>query len=75
MTKGEREDIFGEKHIVNSLHGMPVNLGTANGRASFKHWMESTVIPNLQKGRNGKRGANNKYITNPNSPLRSNLFI
>lgn len=75
VVKGEREDIFGEKHIVNSLHGMPVNLGTANGRASFKHWMESTVIPNLQKGSNGKRGANNKYIINPNSPLRSNLFI
>lgn len=29
------------------------NLGTADGRATFKLWMETEVIPNLQRGFNG----------------------
>lgn len=42
------------------------NLGTADGRATFKLWMETVVIPNLQRGFNG----NNNY-----PELQNNIFL
>lgn len=44
-----------------------LNLGTADGRASFKVWMETKVIPDLQRGYNGARQfdeiSNNRFIS------------
>lgn len=43
-----------------------LDLGTADGRATFKLWMESVVIPNLQRGFNGlttfSEIQNNKFL-------------
>lgn len=46
---------------------MDIPLGTFQGRASFKLWMEQTVIPNLKKGFDGRSKSrvdllNNKFI-------------
>lgn len=42
----------------------PITLGTIEGNATFKHFMENVIIPNLQKETN-----------NPLSPLNGNKFI
>lgn len=69
-------DVFGNPRTVSKLTpGILVNLGTDNGRASFKNWMETIVIPNLKKGNNGLRNAHGKYISQPGSPLVTNKFI
>ena len=68
-------DVFGKKYIVGVFDGMKINLGTADGRATFKLWMESQVIPNLKRGNNGIQTADGKYDTVPLSPLLNNKFI
>lgn len=68
-------DIFGETYTVGVFDGMNINLGTADGRATFKLWMESQVIPNLKRGNNGIQTEDGKYDTVPLSPLLSNKFI
>lgn len=68
-------DIFGEKYTVGVFDGMKINLGTADGRATFKLWMESQVIPNLKRGNNGIQSGDGKYDTVPLSPLLNNKFI
>ena len=68
-------DIFGEKYKVGVFDGMKINLGTADGRATFKLWMESQVIPNLKRGNNGIQSGDGKYDTIPLSPLLNNKFI
>ena len=68
-------DVYGDVQKVTSLNGVPVNLGTADGRASFKYWMEQQVIPNLQQGSNGRKSPSGKFIKDPNSPLLHNKFI
>lgn len=55
--------------------GVNINLGTENGRATFKRWMEDIVIPNLQKGNLGQRDARGAYRPNKNSPILDNKFI
>lgn len=67
-------DIFGETYTVGTFNGMKVNLGTADGRATFKLWMETQVIPNLKNGNNGIQ-TNGKYIPEPLNPLNNNKFI
>ena len=39
-------------------------LGTAEGNASFKHFMENEVIPNLKQGRLQHNGSENFFIKN-----------
>lgn len=68
-------DIFGETYTVGVFDGMNINLGTADGRATFKLWMESQVIPNLKRGNNGIQTEDGKYDTVPLSPLLNNKFI
>ena len=68
-------DVFGKKYTVGVFDGMKINLGTADGRATFKLWMESQVIPNLKRGNNGIQTADGKYDTVPLSPLLNNKFI
>lgn len=55
--------------------GISINLGTENGRATFKRWMEDIVIPNLQKGNLGERDSRGAYRPNKNSPILDNKFI
>lgn len=74
-TGGHYTDVFGTPRTVTAMEGMLINLGTANGRASFKYWMESKVIPNLKMGYNGKKTPSGKLIKNSGSPLLSNKFI
>jgi hypothetical protein len=48
---------------------MTISLGTDSGNATFKHWMETVVIPELKKG---LRHSNGNERTDS---LRDNQFI
>lgn len=59
----------GSRLVKKTVHSStPIELGTDEGNASFKLFMESVVIPNLQKGKYGQGN-------NVNIALAKNEFI
>lgn len=66
IQKGQKYfDLDGTLQTAKSDLDIP--LGTYQGRASFKLWMDQTVIPNLKKGFDG--------VTDKRLDLLSNRFI
>ena len=50
----EYVDIWGSSTLINGKEGILVQLGTREGDASFKRFMEHKVIPDLKRGFDGK---------------------
>lgn len=50
----EYVDIWGNSSLITGDQGILVQLGTREGDASFKRFMEHKVIPDLKKGFDGK---------------------
>lgn len=69
----EGVEIFISGNRTKTTEGdTPIMLGTPTGNASFKLWMESTVIPDLKEGILSKKAKiymNNKFIKDL-SPVR-----
>lgn len=77
LNRGDKYFQDGVLTTVENEFGRTIQLGTTDGNATFKYWMDNTVIPRLQDGNIGIGELNEKTGKYPKSisSINQNTFI